>query len=178
MTQRAAGPTKKLVPSLSSDRTCEHRFTEEDGITLEVECTDCSGAQSIDNHKCAAGIVNILASGVVPEAIVLKRHMHVRYRSESMRRLRDAGSALAVLRRIEAQPDGASDRRCRTCPASRRRMAAELTRRIRADPCAFRASKAAVSDSILEGLKDVGCPDAPACVEQFAFSVTLGRGVV
>lgn len=176
MTRNGDGPSKKLVPSISSDRTCEHRFTEEDVITLEVECGDCSGAQDIQNDKCAAGIVNILAAGVMPEAIVLKRHIHVRYRGGSMGRLRDAGSALAVLRRIEAQPGTASDKRCLTCPASKQRLASDLIRRIRSDPGSFRPSERAVSDIAQEGLGSVSCPNRSKCVEQFAFAVTLGRG--
>lgn len=174
MTHHGDRPTKKLVPSISPDKTCEHRFTEEDVITLEVDCMGCSGAQSIENGKCAAGVVNILASGVLPEVIVLKRHMHVRYRSGSTRWLRDAGSALAVLRRVESQPEGSSDRRCLTCPASRHVLARDLTRMIRSDPRSFRASRAWVSDAVLGGLGDLKCPSVSRCVGQFASTVVPG----
>lgn len=166
MTRHSNRPSKKLVPSLSSDRECEHRFTEDEGMTLEVDCGDCSGAQSIENAKCASGIMNVLASGVVPEAVVLKRYIHVRYRSDRIARLRESASALAALRRLETQPGEPSDRKCRTCPASRQKLASEVIRRVQADPVSFGPSRKALSDKLASEHAAVGCPQLAKCVAQ------------
>lgn len=170
MTHHSTRPSKKLVPTLSSDRSCEHAFAEEDVMTLEVDCSDCSGAQSIENAKCASGIMNILASGIIPEAVVLKRFIHVRYRAERIARLCESASALAALRRLEAQPEGVSDDRCRTCPASRQRVASEVIRIIRADPMAFGSSRRAISDRLLRELGAVKCPEFGRCVAQIVWA--------
>lgn len=166
MTRHSDRPSKKLVPSLSNDRKCEHRFTEDGAMTLEIDCGDCSGAQSIENPKCASGIMNILASGVVPEAVVLKRYIHVRYRSDRLARLRESASALAALRRLEAQPGEPSDRKCRTCPASRQRLAAEVIRRVQADPVSFGPSRKALSDKLASEHASAGCPQLARCIAQ------------
>lgn len=166
MTRRSAGPSKKLVPSLSNDMKCEHRFEEEDGATLEVDCSRCSGAQSIDNPKCASGVMNVLASGLAPEAVVLKRYIHVRYRSHRIAGLCESASALAALRRLQGQADDSSDDGCRTCPASRRVLAPEVIRRLQADPLVFCRSRDSLSDSLMSELSGVRCPRLSRCVAQ------------
>jgi hypothetical protein len=164
MTPSRTGPSKKLVPSLGPDRACEHRFVEDEAMTLEVDCRECSGAQSIDNPRCAAGMVNVLASGVLPEAIVLRRYIDVRYRSERIAGLRAAAAALAALRRLADEQHEPSDRRCRTCPASRGRLASELVRRVRADPASFCSNRARLSDVLARELSSVACPRLAGCI--------------
>jgi hypothetical protein len=164
MTPNRGGPSKKLVPSLGPERTCEHRFVEEDAMTLEVDCRECSGAQSIGNPRCAAGVVNVLASGVVPEAVVLRRYIDVRYRCERISGLRAAAASLAALRRLADHQQEPSDKRCRTCPASRGRLASELIRRMRADPAAFCSSRARLSDVLARELSSVACPRVTSCI--------------
>ncbi|MGD9962436.1 MAG: hypothetical protein AB7S97_00830 [Thermoplasmata archaeon] len=176
MTRHSGKPSKKMVPSLSNDRKCEHRFTEGDSMTLEVDCGDCSGGQSIENPKCASGITNILALGVIPDAVVLKRHIHVRYRSDRITRLCESASALAALRRLEAQPAEPSDRRCRTCPASRQRLASEVIRRIQADPVSFGPSRKALSDMLASEYAATGCPRLSECIAQVVEAGLPNRG--
>mgnify|MGYP001024441132 FL=1 len=176
MTPHASGPSKKLVPSLSHDRTCAHRFAEDDAMTLEIDCSDCSGAQSIDNPRCAAGIVNILALGVVPDEVVLKRYIHVRYRSERFGRLREAAGSLAAVRRIEEQQDAPSDRRCRTCPASRHRLASDIVRAIRTDPVSFCASRSSLSDRLAKDLESVDCPRLGQCIRAVVSAGSADQG--
>ncbi len=176
MTRHSSKPSKKMVPSLSSDRRCEHRFSEDDAMSLEIDCSDCSGAQSIENPKCASGIMNILASGVVPDAVVLKRYIHVRYRSERLDRLRESASVLAALRRLEAQPAELSDKKCRTCPASRHRLASEVIRRIQADPISFGASRRDLSDRLTSELAATGCPRLAECVAHVVWMGMASRG--
>jgi hypothetical protein len=177
MTHHSSGPSKKLVPSLSNDRRCEHRFNEEDAMTLEVDCSGCSGAQSIENAKCASGIMNILASGVAPEAVVLKRFIHVRYRSERIARLRESALALAALRRLEAQPAESSDKKCRTCPASRHRLASDVIRMIQADPMYFAPSRRTMSDKLMSEHASAGCPKLAKCVSQVIWTGSPAQGV-
>lgn len=176
MTHHRSRPSKKLVPSLSHDRSCDHRYTEDDAKTLEIDCGTCSGAQCIENAKCASRIANILATGIIPEAIVLKRFIHVRYRSDRIVRLCESALALAALRRLEAQPEESSDNRCRTCPASGRKLAPEVTRRIRTDPAAFIASRRALSDMLTKELAIVRCPELGRCVAQVVWTGYPARG--
>lgn len=176
MTPTRGRPSKKLVPCLDADRTCDHRFVEDEGMTLEVDCRDCSGAQSIDNARCAAGIVNVLASGVVPEAVVLRRYIDVRYRSERIWGLRSAAASLAALRRLGEQPNEPSDKRCRTCPASRGRLASEMVRRVRADPVSFSESRASLSDVLARELSSVACPRLRGCVAAVALAGRPDQG--
>lgn len=171
MTRHSRAPSKKLVPSLNQDRTCEHRFTDDDAMTLEIDCLECSGAQDIDNAKCASGIANVLASGMLPEAVVLKRFIHVRYRTDRIARLGESALALAALKRLEAQPEDASDKKCRTCPASRRRLAPEIMRRIRSDPIAFGAARRILSDRLVAEFANVRCLELRRCV---AYAVWAG----
>lgn len=170
MKNRSARPSKKLVPTVRSDRKCEHAFDEEGVMTLEVECSACSGAQSIENAKCASGIMNIVAAGVVPEAVVLKRFTHVRYRSDRIAQLCDSALAMAALRRLESQPEELSDKKCRTCPASRPRLASEVIRRIRDDPMAFGPSRKTLSDRLSVEYANVGCSRLMQCVEQVVWA--------
>ncbi len=170
MTHNSTRPSKKLVPTLSNDRSCEHVFTEEDVMTLEVDCSDCSGAQSIENAKCASGIMNILASGVLPEAVVLKRFIHVRYRADRIERLCESASALAALKRLEMQPGSVSDDRCRTCPASRAKLASEVIHMIRADPMSFGSSRRTISERLLREFSSVRCPELGTCVAHIVWA--------
>jgi len=176
MTPHSPKPSKKMVPSLSSDRRCEHRFTEDDAMTLEIDCLDCSGAQSLDNPKCASGIMNILASGAMPEAVVLKRYTHVRYRSDRLARLRESAAALAALRRLEAQPAEPSDKKCRTCPASRHRLASDVIRMIQAEPLSFGPSRKTLSDKLMQELAAVGCPRLTGCVSHVIWTGVSCQG--
>lgn len=170
MTRYGGMPSKKLVPSLEGNRRCEHRYLEDGSMTLEVECKDCSGAQSLENVKCASGVVNLLASGIIPESIVLKRYIHLRYRSDGIAHLRECASALAVLRRVETQQTRASDRKCRTCPASRQKLAANVARTLQSDPASFGPSRKALSDRLVSEYASCGCTRLRTCVDQVVWA--------
>lgn len=176
MTYEGGRPSKKLVPSLSEERSCEHTYSDEGGMTLEVECVGCSGGQSIDNAKCASGIVNILASGVRPDSIVLKGHIHVRYRGQAVGLLCESASALAAVRRLAARGTDASDAKCRTCPASRHRLAPDVVRFIRAEPVLFGARREALSENLTQRLARVGCKKVRECVTQVVWAGCPRRG--
>lgn len=170
MTRHSNRPSKRLVPSLSYDRMCDHRFTKDDTTILEVDCTECSGAQSIDNPKCASGVTNILASGILPEFVVLKRFIHMRYRADRLRHLYEASAALSALRRLETHVQGASDKRCRTCPASEHKLAPDVVRWIRTDPSSFASLREGLSDKVVLRLSEVSCPDLRRCVRHVVWA--------
>jgi hypothetical protein len=173
MDRRSTTPTKKLVPTVSSEEPCKHAFSHDGGLILEVDCATCSGAQDLNNGKCVAGIVNILASGVVPDTIVLKRHIHIRHRADSISWLLSLATCMASSRRMQESGSGPSDSRCRTCPASRERVASLLVAKIREDPMTFPTQEAALSDMLLEMLQSVDCPDAPRCARDAARILNL-----
>jgi hypothetical protein len=176
MAHRSDRPSKKMVPTLSDDRTCSHRYNEGEGMTVEVDCSQCSGGQSIENQKCASGIVNILASGIMPDAVVLKRFTHVRYRADSVSELFESASALASLRRLEGRPEESSDGECQTCPASRRLLASEVVRRIRSNPMSFRHVRESLSDTLISQFSSVACPGLAGCVAQVVWAGAIRRG--
>lgn len=147
---------------------CEHSFV--DDATLEVDCSRCSGAQSMENPKCASGIMNILASGLVPEAVVLRRYTHVRYRSDRIVALCESASALAALRRLQSQADAPSDDQCLTCPASTRLLVPEVIRRLQADPLRFCHSRDSLSDGLASERSAVRCHRLSRCVAQVVWA--------
>lgn len=176
MTPKNGRPSKRLVPRMAGDRTCDHVFVEEEGMTLEVDCTECSGPQTMDNARCASGIIDILASGVLPDTVVLRRYIDVRYRSERIVGLCAAAASLAALRRLKEQPGEASDRRCRTCPASKSRLASELIRRVRADPASFFSSQSSTPGGLRKELSSIDCPRLGRCIETVTSGEQTDRG--
>jgi hypothetical protein len=166
MRRRTRIPTKKLVPTIDSGSKCEHEYRHDGELMLEIDCSVCSGPQDLSNEKCCAGILNILSNGVMPETIVLRRFVHTRYRLHCMGWMRAVAECMASMRRISESKSGASDERCRTCPASSERLAEEITETIRADPRAFYQNPKALSGSLGSAIVSANCSRAPKCVRE------------
>ena len=75
---------KKLVPAMSRELACPHTYQEEDELRLEIDCSSCPGPQDVMNRRCMTGMVNILCSEAVPRTVILKRHIHKRYRESAL----------------------------------------------------------------------------------------------
>ncbi|OGS42132.1 MAG: hypothetical protein A3K67_02720 [Euryarchaeota archaeon RBG_16_62_10] len=169
------GPTKRLVPTMSPDATCPHRYTEEEGMTLEVDCDECQGASDLMNNRCISGVMNALASSVRPEAIILKRFMHKRYRGRLVERVCAATVELSALNRALSACVEVSDRRCRTCPASKRLVISATKVRMLEDPWAYISRPGSVQAQVRARAQACGCARAPSCVDD-AFSADAGFG--
>ena len=160
------GPTKKLIPAISLDSKCPHAFSEDDGLQLEIDCSACQGAQDIDNRKCISGILNVMVAGAIPEAIILKRYIHKRYRDEPVRRIAKIASNLASINRAVASAEAPSDRRCRTCPASTERILGRARRKLLEDPAGYGACQNALEDDIRSEASNLDCTNADRCVTE------------
>jgi len=168
------GPAKRLAPAISQDRVCEHAFVEDDGLYLEIDCNDCGGAQDLANSRCVTSVLNILQKGVRPEAVVLKRFNHTRYRRVSLSRVFDLADELANLRRL-ASDEHLSDKRCQTCPASMPKLASKLAEELKRDPVGY-VSRAMMVSAKAESDASLICERAHACMARvIESSKFLGR---
>jgi hypothetical protein len=134
MRHRERGPSKKLAPAPDPESVCPHKYAEEERIILEIDCSDCSGAQDLENTKCLVGVMRIICGGAEPGAVILKRSLHKRYRDNTVSLLRASASELVRLNRALSSTERPSDKRCRTCPASRENVLKTLRRRLLSDP--------------------------------------------
>lgn len=155
---------------------CPHEFTEEEGLQLEIDCMTCAGPQDLLNRRCLIGAVNVIVNGSVPDAVILRRFMHKRYRSDQIHLISMTASELGVLGRALSCAPPPSDRRCRTCPASLPRMLVELKRSLVENPEAyFRQRDMTVSDA-RERAVAARCEDARDCAERALAMSTLYKG--
>lgn len=159
------GPTKKLAPMIGPDAGCPHEYSEDEGLQLEIDCSECKGAHDLGNSKCLSAVLNVLAVGAQPEVIVLRRFMHKRYRGEAVRIASAAASDLATLKRAIASTPRPSDRRCRTCPASKERLLIAIKQSLLNDPTRYVTSSRVVAEELRQGIACVGCAKAQACLE-------------
>lgn len=160
------GATKKLAPTISSDRCCPHEWSEEDGLQLEIDCSSCQGAISLTNQKCLSGILKALSAGGVPDAIVLKSYLHKRYRGTAVETATRIASELAALDRalLTASLDRPSDRRCRTCRAGRENMLSTVRRRILDDPTLYSNDRALFIERLREEIAPPDCTRVDECL--------------
>jgi len=156
------GPAKRLAPAISQDRVCEHSFVEDDGLHLEIDCNGCGGAQDLTNSRCMTSVLNILQKGVRPEAVVLKRFNHMRYRRVSLSRVFGLADELANLRRL-ASDEHLSDKRCQTCPASMPKVASKLAEELKRNPIEY-ATRAKMVSAKAEADASLTCERAHACM--------------
>jgi hypothetical protein len=177
MTHRQ-GPTKKLVPAISSESKCPHEYSEEDGLQLEIDCSDCQGAQDLSNRKCVSGILNVISASTEPDAIILKRFIHKRYRGEPVKRVAAMASELATLNRAIASAERPSDRRCRTCPASAERVLDAARRMLLENPLGYLGERRAILSGLRAAHTRCECTRADACVEAALSTSLLHEGVV
>jgi hypothetical protein len=158
------GPTKRLAPTIGPDALCPHIFTEDEGIQLEIECTDCGGAHDLSNSRCLLGVMNVVCGGAVPETVILKRYTHKRYRKNTVRLVSIAASELSSLNRALATPDQASDKECRTCFASKQQVVSDMKRRLLENPRSYVLGGALLVEDIKRAHAAVACVRASACI--------------
>jgi hypothetical protein len=164
--RRSPGPTKRLIPSMSSEKPCPHRYTEEEGLQLEVDCLECPGPQDLGNSKCLAGVINILVSGANPESVVLRGYIHKRYRGEALAIASRTALVLARVNRSIESRELPSDRRCRTCPASMEQMMMTIKRRLLGRPEDFLVSLDHIMNDIRGCAASIDCQNCTACVNR------------
>lgn len=162
---RRQGGRKKLVPAMDRELKCPHTYCEEEELRLEIDCSACAGDQDMLNRRCMSGIVQILSSEAVPQTVVLKRHIHKRYRESALLTARGASQELAALTRTKAVLEPASDRRCQTCRASMSNVAGSLRRMLLDDPIAYMNNASAVARRVRETARPANCHKGLECVE-------------
>jgi hypothetical protein len=112
-----------------------------------------------------SGIVQILSSEAVPQTVILKRHIHKRYREPALLAACEAAQELAVLTRAKAIQEPASDRRCQTCSASTPNVAGNLRHMLLDDPIAYMKDFSAASRRLRTATRPANCNRGPECVE-------------
>jgi len=169
------GPSKRFAPSIKPESSCPHKYTEEDGLQLEIDCVDCAGAHDLSNSKCLAGVTTVVSGGAVPETVILKRFTHKRYRKDLVKLVAAAACELASLNRALASSDPMSDRECRTCSSSRQQVILAMKRRLLEDPRAYVQAGATLLDEFRLARATTSCARAGACVESgFSASTIFG----
>lgn len=169
------GPTKRLAPSISPEKSCPHTYTEDDGIHLEVDCSACAGAHDLSNNKCLAGVMNIVCYGAVPDAVILKRFIHKRYRRDTVELVAISASELAALNRALAPSDHVPERACKSCIASKHTIIAEMRQRLLDDPAVYVVSTTQLFTEIKGARAALACARSSACVEAGLRASTLYR---
>ena len=174
--KRPSGPTKMLAPTIAPDSSCPHSYSDEEGVQLEIECSECAGAHDLENSKCFTGIMNVMIAGAEPEAIILKRFIHKRYRGEVVRRAAFAASELAALNRAMVAAEPPSDKRCRTCTASTERIVIAMKQRLLENPFEYASSRMTIVKDIERAAFAHACENARSCVDKGLRMSMLGRG--
>jgi hypothetical protein len=170
------GPTKKLAPTIDPTVSCPHSYVEDEVVQLEVDCLECAGAHDLMNPRCMIGVVNVVSGGVVPEIVILKRFTHKRYRRDAVNLVAMAATELSALNRALAAPDNASDRRCRTCFASRHQVISGMKRRLVEDPREYLLSCRRVVDEIRHTHSVSTCERAGTCIDSGIAASTILTG--
>lgn len=158
------GPSKKLAPTIGSDSGCPHSYTEDEGLQLEIDCSQCNGPHDLGNNKCLSAVLNVLIGGAQPEAIILKRYMHKRYRGEVVDVASAAATTLASLNRAIASAQRPSDRRCRTCCASKDQILTTIKRLLLDDPRGYVSDPAGLLPRLKDCTLEVGCTEVDSCL--------------
>lgn len=163
-----------MIPSISSEKSCPHRYSEEEWLQLEIDCLECPGPQDLGNSKCLAGVVNVLAGGAIPESVVLRGYTHRRYRGDALDIATRAASAMARVNRTIASTERPSDRRCRTCPASMEQIMAAIKRQILARPEECLRHPDSLVSEIQARASNLDCQNSTACVNR---SIAIGLAI-
>lgn len=163
--KRRQGPTKKLIPSISPENCCPHEYSEDEGLQLEIDCSACQGAQDLTNSRCVSGILNVMVTGAVPAAIILKRLIHKRYRGESIGSVALVAAELSALNRAIASVERPSDKRCRTCSASRERILAAMKHRLLENPAQYLPGHKNMAAELISAFRSNQCVDSIKCIE-------------
>jgi hypothetical protein len=171
------GPTKKLIPSLSPENRCPHEYSEDEGLQLEIDCSACQGAQDLTNSRCISGILNVMVTGAVPTAIILKRLIHKRYRGEAIGPVALVASELSALNRAIASAEKPSDKRCRTCSASRERVLTAMKHRLLENPAEYLPDHKNMAAELTSMFRSDQCGDSVKCIEN-ALSTSIVQSEV
>lgn len=171
--KHAKGPTKKLAPMIAPEVVCPHTFSDDEGVQLEVSCTECAGAHDLQNSKCLAGIVNLMSAGAEPETIILKRFTHKRYRGEDVRLVAVAAAELAALNRALVSAEPPSDKKCRTCSASIEQIVGTLKRMLLGNPAEYLSSRDRIIENQELVISTISCASARACLAKGLSTSTL-----
>lgn len=155
-----------MIPSISSEKSCPHRYSEEEGLQLEIDCLECPGPQDLGNSKCLAGVVNVLVGGAVPESIVLRGYTHKRYRGDTLALATRAALVLARVNRAISSNERPSDRRCRTCPASMEQIMVTIKRQILGRPEECLHHPESIMSEIQGRASGLDCQNSAACVNR------------
>ncbi len=167
--------TKKLVPVMDSESGCPHRYSEEEGLVLEVDCRECQGPFDMANRRCMAGVISILACGPVPESVILTRAVQKRYRGNIVSSMVDLAAEFSALNRMSASTEIPSDRRCRTCPVSTPKVVASLMRTLADRPEFYEVEAGRVADEVRALVAQIDCERASKCVDMGLASSTIIR---
>ncbi len=170
------GPTKRLAPNLGTNAICPHEYVEDEGVQLEIDCTDCPGAHDLANRKCLTSAINAVSAGGTPESVILKRFTHKRYRGSMVVVVSRAATELSALNRVLAATEPASDKDCRTCAASKQSIIAELKRLLLEDPGAYISGGQAVLENLRRAHAGSPCERARTCVEVGLSASTIYGG--
>jgi hypothetical protein len=178
--KRRKGPTKKLAPANTPEHACPHEYREDEGLQLEIDCATCKGAHDLASRQCLAGVMNALVAASPPEAIVLRRYTDKRYRGEIVQVLISCASELASLNRLLISRSSVSDRRCRTCHASRTNVVTDARQALLENPIAYLRERPSVLREIRERMLAASgrCADAPHCLEEILADIGLRSGDV
>ncbi len=178
--RRRQGPTKKLAPTSAPEHACAHSYREDEGLLLEIDCRDCNGAHDLSNRKCLAGVINALASAGTPESIVLRRFIDKRYRGDTVDWIVVCAHELASLNRYLSGKNESSDKRCRTCLASRANVLSNARRALLDDPATYLTNPCEVREEIRgKMVASAGrCADARKCVDEVLAGTKLDPGAI
>jgi hypothetical protein len=113
----------------------------------------------------------------VPEAVILKRFIHKRYRGEAVRLAALAARELASLNRAIASAETPSDRKCRTCPSSKELAMVAMRRKLISNPAKYFPRDKAILSEVVAELMAGGCPKARTCVDEALAVSVLFSGV-
>ncbi len=175
---RRPGPTKKLAPSNAPEHACPHDYREDEGLQLEIDCTECKGPHDLANRQCLSGIMNALVASSSPDAIVLRRYIDKRYRGDAIGVLISCASELASMNRRLASAHVSSDKRCRTCQASMSKVIASARHALLDDPMGYMRAKDATRAEIFEKMvaSSGRCADGHQCVAESLAQIGLRLG--
>ena len=142
---------------------------------MDIDCGDCQGAQDPANNRCLTGILQILSSEAKPDALILRRHIHRRYREPCLSALVKMASELAAFNRALSMRSVPSDRKCLTCEASAPRLIGRIRRDLLEDPRSFFEERAAVLDKIRNDLAPIDCDRLLACIARATSPMRTGE---
>lgn len=118
-----------------------------------------------------------MVTGAVPRAIILKRLIHKRYRGESIGPVALVASELSALNRAIASAEKPSDKRCRTCSASRERVLTAMKHQLLENPAEYLPGHKNMAAELISTFRSDQCSDSIKCIEN-ALSTSIVQSEV